>query len=108
MKQWIFWVLLMGLVLLCGIGCATTDHGTTVKSTEKYETRVYEVFGMNCPACHGAVEKLVKRIPAVESAEADWQRKQLVVIVRPEGQFNDEDVYAAIRRANFTPGKRLK
>ena len=96
------------IMLFCGIGCNTTDKGLTVESMEASEARVYEVFGMNCPGCHGGLEKLVKKIPAVQEAEANWLQKQLVVTVRPEVELNDEDIYDAIRRANFTPGNRIK
>jgi cation transport ATPase len=75
---------------------------------EDSETRVYEVFGMNCPGCHGGLEKLVKKIPAVQQAEGNWRKQQLVVAIRPSVELNDEDIYDAIRRANFTPGKRIK
>ncbi len=75
---------------------------------EESGDRVYEVFGMNCPGCHGGLEKLVKKIPAVQEAKANWKEKQLIVIVRPDVKLNDEDIYDAIRRANFTPGKRIK
>jgi hypothetical protein len=54
------------------------------------------------------LEKLVKKIPAVQGAEANWQKQQLAVTVHPEAELNDEDIYDAIRRANFTPGKRIK
>jgi len=63
---------------------------------------------MDCPGCHGALEKLVKKIPAIQQAEANWQKKQLVVSVRPGAELRDEDIYDAIRRANFTVGKRIK
>jgi copper chaperone CopZ len=63
---------------------------------------------MNCPGCHGGLEKLVKKIPAVQQAEANWVKKQLTVTVEPGTELNDEDIYDAIRRANFTPGKRIK
>lgn len=96
------------IILFCGIGCNTTDKGLTVESMEASETRVYEVFGMDCPGCHGGLEKLVKKIPAIQGSEANWLQKQLVVTVRPEVKLNDEDIYDAIRRANFTPGNRIK
>ncbi len=96
------------IMLFCGIGCNTTDKGLTVESMEESEARVYEVLGMNCPGCHGGLEKLVKKIPAVQKAEANWLKKQVVITVRPGTALNDEDIYDAIRRANFTPGNRLK
>ncbi len=96
------------VLLICSVGCTTPDQGSAMESMEASETRVYEVFGMNCPGCHGGLEKLVKKIPAVQEAEANWLQKQLVVTVRPEVELNEEDIYDAIRRANFTPGNHLK
>ena len=100
--------LTMTVLLVSSIGCATTEQGTTAAVTDGSEIRVYEVFGMNCPGCHGGVEKLVKKISAVQDAKANWQKKELVVTVRPGSELDDKDVLDAIRRANFTPGKRLK
>lgn len=95
-------------LLVNGIGCAIVGRNVMEKPTEEYETRIYEVFGMDCPGCQGGLNKLVKKIPAVQDSEANWEEKQLVVRVRPKAQLNDEDIYDAIRRANFTPGKRLE
>ncbi|UCG59616.1 MAG: cation transporter [Phycisphaerales bacterium] len=100
--------LTLSALLVCGTGCAVTDQDVTSESAQNSDTRVYEVFGMDCPGCHGGVEKLVKKIPGVQQAEANWQKKQLVVAVRPGTELNDEEVYDAIRRANFTAGKRIK
>jgi len=96
------------LLLACCIGCATNKQNSPETVTGESEIRVYEVFGMDCPGCHGGVEKLVKKISAVQDAKADWQKKEIVVIVRPESELDDKDVFEAIRRANFTPGKRIK
>ena len=108
MMRYVFLPLILFVLLFCGIGCNAADKGLAVESMEESETQVYEVFGMNCPGCHGGLEKLVKKIPAVQEAEADWLQKQLTVTVRPEVALNDEDIYDAIRRANFTPGNRIK
>ena len=99
--------LFLFVMLFCGIGCDTTDKGLTVESMEESEIRVYEVFGMDCPGCHGGLEKLVKKIPNVQQAEANWVKKQLTVTVQPGAELNDEDIYDAIRRANFTHGKQI-
>lgn len=101
-------ILTVSALLACGIGCASTNSGMTESLDQGAETRVYEVFGMDCPGCHGGLEKLVKKIPAVLQAEANWKKKQLVVAVRPGAELNDEDIYDAIKRANFTPGKLIK
>ncbi len=108
MMRYVFFLLVLLTLLFCGIGCNSAEQDSAVKSIEASESRVYEVFGMNCPGCHGGLEKLVKKISAIQEAEANWQKKQLVVMVRPEVELNDEDIYDAIRRSNFTPGKRIK
>ena len=41
-------------------------------------------------------------------SKANWKEKQVVVFVKPGDELNDEDIYDAIRRANFTVGKRIK
>ena len=108
MTRYRFWFLVLSALLVCATSCTTTKSDVSVESTGDSETRVYEVFGMDCPGCHGGVEKLVKKIPAVQQAEANWKEKRLVVAVRPGAELSDEDIYDAIRRANFTAGKRIK
>jgi copper chaperone CopZ len=95
-------------VLVAAIGCSNTNSGVGSLPSGEYETRVYEVFGMGCPGCHGGVEKLIAKIPEVEKAEANWKDKQVAVVVREGAQLDDEQVWEAIRRANFTPGERIK
>ncbi len=102
-------VLLNFLVLVVyGIGCDTPDPVPVADDVGDSEIRLYEVLGMDCPGCHGGVEKLVKKIPSVQQAEANWEKKQMAVTVIPGAELDDEDIYDAIRRANFTPGKRIK
>ncbi len=102
-------LVLISIALLAGgIGCAAPAQSTAVTGEDGPEIRVYEVFGMDCPGCHGGLVKLVKKIPAVQEAKANWQKKELVVTVRPGSELDDEDVYDATGRANFTPGKRIK
>ncbi len=108
MIRYTFLLLILPVLLVCGIGCTAANQELATKSMEESEIRMYEVFGMDCPGCHGGLEKLVKKIQTVQEAEANWLKKQLVVMVRPEVELNDEDIYDAIRRANFTPGKRIK
>jgi copper chaperone CopZ len=94
-------------MLECGEMTGTVQNGRFIEATQgKSGIRIYEVFGMDCPGCHGAVEKLVKKIPAVEDAEANWNEQRLTVTVRPGSELDDEEIYEAVRRANFTPGER--
>ncbi len=97
------------LATLLFAGCATVDRSTSaVPRDTDQEVRIYEVFGMDCPGCHGGLEKLVLRIPAVQAAEANWEQKKLTIAVRPGADLDDADVHEAIRQANFTPGERLQ
>jgi copper chaperone CopZ len=91
------------------IGCAPASRDLAQETPgAKSDVRIYEVFGMDCPGCHGAVEKLVKKVPGVEQAEANWEQQRLTVIVRQGSELNDDDIYDAVLRANFTPGKRIQ
>ena len=97
------------LVLVCS-WCTTSAKNSVIQDmdTEGDEVRIYEVFGMDCPGCHGGLEKLVNKIPSVQTSKANWKDKRLFVTVNTASDLNDEDVYDAIRRANLTPGKKIK
>ncbi|UCE18679.1 MAG: cation transporter [Gemmatimonadota bacterium] len=103
-------VLLLTLIIFCahGFSCGPKQKIVTAGDEGTIERRVYEVFGMDCPGCHGGLEKLVEKNQSVLKAEANWEKKQLVVHVRPGAQLSDEDIYDAIVRANFTPGNRIQ
>jgi copper chaperone CopZ len=88
--------------------CLSEIAKPALDSTEKIEIRIYEVFGMDCPGCQGGVEKLVNKIPGVLDSEANWRKKQIVVRIWSGEEVSDETIFDAIRRANFTPGKRTK
>jgi copper chaperone CopZ len=104
-----FLLIIVSSFLIGMLGCATANRNIiTENAVQDSEIRIYEVFGMDCPGCHGGLEKLVMKIPAVQEAKANWEEKRLVVTLRPGTELNDEDVYDAIRRANFTVGKRIK
>ncbi len=50
----------------------------------------------------------MENIPAVQKSEANWKDKRLMVIIQPGEQLQDEDIFDAVKRANFTPGKRIE
>ena len=101
-------IILFAVLLAWGNGCQSTDSSADKTSLASLETRVYEVFGMDCPGCHGALENLVKKLEPVQDAQADWQTKKVTVFVKAHAELTDEAVYDAMKRANFTPGKRLE
>ncbi len=68
----------------------------------------YEVFGMDCPGCHGGVNNLIEKIPGVLKAEASWKKKLVIITIKEGEKVEDKKILKAIRDANFTPGKRLQ
>ena len=94
------------IVLLTG--CSFMAKNKTEESYVGSEIRVYEVFGMDCPACASGLNKLVVKIPSVGKSEADWKGKKLKVTVKSGDDLQDEDIFDAINKANFTPGKRIQ
>lgn len=89
-------------------GCLSERTKSFLNNTEEFEIRIYEVFGMDCPGCHGGVEKLVNKIPGVLDSKANWKKSQIAVRIRRGEEVSDEAIFDAIRKANFTPGKRTK
>ena len=81
-------------------------RGTAPDSVDVAEKRTYEVFGMDCPGCHGGLEKLVKKIPGVVTAKANWRTKTIIVSIADRKAVTDEQIFKAIKKANFTPGER--
>ena len=94
------------LILL--IGCSAGRMQTVEVPGAGEEVRIFEVFGMDCPGCHGGLEKLVNKVPGVKTSKANWEKQQLQVILAAGADVTDEDIFAAIKQANFTAGKRLR
>ena len=87
-------------------GCSSTpDPETDPQVGELVE---FEVFGMDCPGCHGGLENLALDIPGVHSAKASWVEKKLVLEIEEGTEVTDTQVHDAINKANFTAGERLK
>ncbi|NQU66872.1 MAG: heavy-metal-associated domain-containing protein [Candidatus Marinimicrobia bacterium] len=100
---------LMILLAVLAMGCS---HNTPSAIPEEWkasgEIRIYEVFGMDCPGCHGGLENQLTALDGVDGAKADWVQKQVTVWVSQGNLIGDEDIHEAIKRANFTPGDRIK
>lgn len=86
---------------------AQVSAAETNADQKKTEVRVYEVFGMGCPACQGGLAKLVKKVEGVREAEVNWKEQRVKVTFHEDSAVDDEKIFEAIRKANFTPGKRL-
>ncbi|MFC1585159.1 cation transporter [Fibrobacterota bacterium] len=80
--------------------------GTT--SAETGTILVFEVFGMDCPGCHGGLNKLIENISGVKKSEANWKMQVVKISLQEGASVKNESILQAIRDANFTPGKRLQ
>ncbi len=89
-------------------GCASRAPHRIDETQTNADVLIYEVFGMDCPGCHGGLEKLVARIPGVAQAAANWEAQRLTITLAPGATLEEEALQDAIRRANFTPGRRLR
>ena len=101
-------IFIAGLLLVVGCESSIQDSNQEVFDSSKGEIRIYEVFGMDCPGCQSGLEKLVNKVPCIEASQASWKEKRLSVILKEGSSVKDEEIYDAIRRANFTHGKRIK
>ena len=108
MIQHTFPRLVILFLLVYVFGCAAAHRESAKEIDENSEIRIYEVFGMDCPACASGLEKIVKKITGVIESEANWKDKQLVIKVDNREQLQDDDINDAIKRGSFTPGKRIK
>ena len=106
MKLFIFFSIIFASVIFSG--CSSTAKTATNEQDLQLETRIYEVFGMGCPGCESGLCNLIKKIDTVYSCEASWKKKRLVINFKEGNILSDEEVYSAIREANFTPGKRIR
>lgn len=78
------------------------------KDTTKQNIVCYEVFGMDCPGCQSALEKQVKKIDGVADVKASFKEKQVVIELKPDAKVSDEKIEKRIKKANFTPGKKIE
>ena len=95
-------------IVIFGVACSSTNNTVREDTSANYETRIYEVFGMDCPGCESGLGNLIDKIEAVHSSTASWKDKRLIVKVKSGETLNDEDIFQAIKDANFTAGKRIR
>ena len=103
-----FIILLIGLASFFFIsGCATApeDSNSTVASGN---TITYEVFGMDCPGCHGGLEKNLLKVPGVTEAAANWKEQRVTLLVDNADAVSEAAINQAVEESNFTLGKRTR
>jgi hypothetical protein len=108
MARYVKLFLVLTLLIIGVIACTAGKRNLDAELNQDSETWIYEVFGMDCPGCHGGLENLLMKNSAILSAEADWVNKKVTLRVRTGSDLSDSEVFDAIKRANFTPGKRIK
>lgn len=99
------------ILIMLHVIVLAADNGsdsTLVSDSLNNQIRIYEVFGMDCPGCHGGIEKLVNKIQGVKKSEANWEKQELKIWVDPAKSVKDEAIFDAIERANLSSGNRIK
>ena len=96
------------IVLIYLTACATAKPDFDKLVSEGGEVRIYEIFGMDCPGCHGGLENLVNKVPGGKRSQANWEKQQLRGVLDANVEVDDEAIHEASKRANFTPGERFK
>ena len=71
---------------------------------EEHVVETYRVNGMNCSHCKACVEKAVKALDGVISAEADVAKKELRVEWHDEDDINETALKKAVDEAGFEFG----
>ena len=97
-------MLISACIMICVSECATQRASSPDKNIQ---TVTYEVFGMDCPGCHGGLEKNLCKIPGVVKATANWKMKRVTISVKAGETVTDADIEDAIKKSNFTMGKRM-
>ena len=63
------------------------------------------VTGLACPFCVYSLEKNLKKLPEVESAEVNLADNSTRVVIKADHSADVEQIKQAIVKAGFTPGE---
>jgi hypothetical protein len=99
-------ILVIPIITFFLISCSSTKE-INDSIYENTETRVYEVFGMDCPGCHGGLEKLLNQHEAIVGSKADWVNQRVTIYIKLDSEISENEIFELIERANFTPGKLI-
>ena len=97
------------IMLLAGSllsGCTTTNQAVVPDGTTRQAT--YAIYGMDCPGCHGGVEKNLRKIPGVVDASANWKNKTITLALTADHPIDHAAIEKAVRDSNFTLGERVE
>lgn len=93
--------LLVGLLIYTAIlsGRSRGDHKKLMNSeTDKTMKQIFNIQGMECPHCAGAVRNAVSALEGIETVSVDHKAGTLVV----EGDFTPEKIREVVFAAGFT------
>lgn len=68
----------------------------------------YRVYGMDCPGCHGGVEKNLEKVPGVVAASANWKAKTITITAASDRGVARSEIEKAVKDSNFTLGQRVE
>ncbi len=88
-----------------GVDSSTDQSGTLPVESD---TLTYTVYGMDCPACEGGLEKQVNKIPSVKYSKANWYKQELEIVVLQDSIFSVEELEKRVKKANFTLEREMK
>lgn len=85
-------------------GCATTV--STASSEEDGRPMItHSVYGMDCPGCHGGLEKNLEKIPGVADAAANWKQQTVTLYLASSDSVTYDQIKQAVENSNFTLGE---
>ena len=93
------------LVAVIMTGCATTTPAP--QSATKHEQVTYAVYGMDCPGCHGGIEKNLEKLPGIIDASANWKDKRVTLALAPGQKADKAAIEQMVEDSNFTLGERI-
>lgn len=92
----------LSLLAGCSTPTPSMDHADS-----RGNTATYEVYGMDCPGCHGGLEKNLEKIPGVLKADANWKQQRVTLSMDETTAVSAEQITQAVNDSNFTLGKKI-
>ncbi len=93
-------------MLAFAMGCSTPTPQVNQASPPQNAV-IYEVYGMDCPGCHGGLEKNLEKIPGVLAASANWKQQRVTLSLEDAANVSPEQITQAVENSNFTLGKKI-
>ena len=87
-------------------GCETTSQ-TPAELASVQPEQVYKVYGMDCPGCHGGLEKNLEKIAGVTDAVANWKEQTVKLYLDDAAAVTRQQINQAVEDSNFTLGEQV-